>query len=268
MIDMRIGAVSYLNTKPLVHGIPLDDPGIELRFDLPSRLADDLATDKLDVALIPVIESAADPNYIVVSDACIACRGPVWSVKLLSRVSFDQIGSLALDEGSRTSAALVQVLLAKRHSVRPSLSRFPIGSEPHSTDTDAVLVIGDRAMKSWDKEFPYQWDLGEEWLKWTRTPFVFAVWTAREQESLSWIETALAAARDRGLNDLHAIAATQAPNYGLTTQRCLEYFQRHLHFTLGPAERSGLRMFLHEAKQLELIPSYSELKFHDCQAAG
>src|SRR5213595_1790687 len=105
---LKVGAVTYLNTKPLVHQLERFAPQIDLRFDLPSCLADDLAAGQLDVALIPSIEYFQDPGYSIVSDACIACRGPVLSVKLFSRVSVPQIQSLALDEGSRTSAALVR----------------------------------------------------------------------------------------------------------------------------------------------------------------
>src|SRR5690606_11891408 len=82
---IRVGAVSYLNTKPLVYQLEQIAPNVELSFDLPSRLADDLAADRLDVALIPSVESFQDPDYEIVSDACIACRGPVLSVQLLSR---------------------------------------------------------------------------------------------------------------------------------------------------------------------------------------
>ena len=109
---MRIGAVSYLNKKPLVYGLAELAPQHELVFDLPSRLADDLAAGRLDVALIPSIEFFQDPAYVIVSDACIGCRGPVLSVKLLSRVAPDKIRTLALDEGSRTSVALTRGMIA------------------------------------------------------------------------------------------------------------------------------------------------------------
>src|SRR5688572_30413701 len=111
---IRIGAVEYLNTKPLVYNLTQIAPQAEVVFDLPSRLADRLAAEELDVALIPSIEFFQDPAYRVVSDACIACRGPVLSVKLFSRVPAERIRSLALDEGSRTSAALVQILLKEK----------------------------------------------------------------------------------------------------------------------------------------------------------
>ena len=108
MSKIRVGAVSYLNTKPLVFGIDSFEDCI-VTYDLPSRLADQLAAGQLDVALIPSIEAVVPGDYTIVSDACIACRGPVWSVKLVSRKPMNEIRSLALDEGSRTSAALAQV---------------------------------------------------------------------------------------------------------------------------------------------------------------
>ncbi len=101
-------------------------PQAELIFDLPSRLADNLAAGQLDVALIPSIEYFQNPSYKIVSDACIACRGPVLSVKLFCRVPAQQIRSLALDEGSRTSAALVRILLKERFGLEPRLEPLPI----------------------------------------------------------------------------------------------------------------------------------------------
>src|SRR5262245_1850131 len=127
---MRIGAVSYLNTRPLVYRLAEIAPQHELVFDLPSRLADDLAAGRLDVALIPSIEYFQNPAYRIVSDACIGCRGPVRSVKLLSRVPLDSIRTLALDEGSRTSVALVRILLQEGFGLSPRLLPFPIDAAP------------------------------------------------------------------------------------------------------------------------------------------
>ncbi len=146
--QIRVGAVEYLNTKPLVYNFQELAPKAELLFDFPSRLADRLATGELDVALIPSIEFFQSPGYTIVSDACIACRGPVLSVKLFSRVPVRQIRTLALDEGSRTSAALVQILLKERHAISPELGALPIGATLADTGADAVLLIGDRAIHS------------------------------------------------------------------------------------------------------------------------
>src|SRR5580704_11740250 len=108
---VRIGAVNYLNSKPLIEGLPDLLPQAELLLDYASRLADDLHAGRLDVALVPSIEVLRNPNYEIVSDACVATRGPVMSVKMYSRVPFGMIRSLALDAGSRTSAALVRIML-------------------------------------------------------------------------------------------------------------------------------------------------------------
>src|SRR5262249_38702394 len=115
---IRIGAVNYLNTKPLIYDLDRLAPSAELILDFPSRLADLLATDELDVALIPVIEYFRAGNYSIVPNISIASRGTVMSVTLFSRVPWDAIRRIALDEGSRTSAALAHVLLRERYRVR------------------------------------------------------------------------------------------------------------------------------------------------------
>src|SRR5689334_2567653 len=167
---IRVGAVSYLNTKPLIYGFERFAPEAELVLDYPSRLADSLAAGTLDVALIPSIEFFQDPTYTIVSDACIGCRGPVLSVKLFSRVPVDKIRTLALDEGSRTSAALVRILLKERFGIEPEREPLPLGNDLGDTRADAVLLIGDRAMHSPVGKFAAVWDLGDEWCRWAELP--------------------------------------------------------------------------------------------------
>ena len=125
---IRIGAVSYLNSKPLIEDLAELASEAELILDVPSRLADDLSAGELDVALIPSIEVLRDADYEIVSDACVATRGPVLSVTLFSKVPWEEIRTVALDEGSRTSAALTQLLLRKRYGVTPDVSPLPICS--------------------------------------------------------------------------------------------------------------------------------------------
>lgn len=252
---VRIGAVSYLNTKPLVCGLEGFAPEADIVFDLPSRLADQLADRQLDVALIPSIEFLQDPNYTIVSDACIACRGPVWSVKLFSRVPVELIRRLALDEGSRTSVALTRILLAQRHGVFPELETLPIGATLPDTSADAVLLIGDRAIHSPAEHFDVVWDLGEEWSKWTGWSFVFAMWVARRDEVPPGIAAALSAARDLGLTQLDAIARHEAPRMQIDTVACLSYLRDNLYFHLGPRERQGLDLFGRYAAALGLAPA-------------
>lgn len=252
---IRIGAVNYLNTKPLVYDLQRLAPQVELIFDLPSRLADGLAARQYDVALIPSIEFFQDPTYTAVSDACIACRGPVLSVKLFSRVPASQIRSLALDEGSRTSVALARILLHERFGLEPQLEPLPIGSTLADTSADAVLLIGDRAIHSPLGTFAEVWDLGDQWCRWSELPFVFAVWTARAGVDLTGLDTALAAARDLGLANLDNIAAREAAPLGLTQPECLAYLRDNLYFRLGQRERRGLELFHSLAERLGLAPA-------------
>jgi len=250
--SVRIGAVQYLNTRPLVHG--LAGAGVAVHYDLPSRLADRLAAGELDVALIPSIELFRGDRYRIVSDACIGCRGPVMSVKLLFRTAPDRVTTLATDEGSRTSAALARILLAERHGVHPATEMLPIGAGPGDTRADAVLVIGDRALRSISGSFQLVWDLGDEWCRWTGLPFVFAVWAARAGVDTTAIEPLLAAARDAGRANLAAIAAVEAAGHGLTVPQCLGYLRDNLHFHLGLRERQALDLFREHAARLGLAP--------------
>ena len=254
--SVRVGAVQYLNTKPLVHGLASSDAGLNLSYDLPSRLADQLSSSALDVALIPIVEVFRG-DWRVITDACIGCRGPVMSVKLFFRTAPQRVTRIALDEGSRTSAALAQVLLAERFGVRPAVEPLPIGSGVDATDADAVLLIGDRAIgpnggpadghsaaqPRKNGSFQLVWDLGDEWCRWTGLPFVFAAWAARPGINTEALEPLLTAARDRGVANLAAIAAAEAPRHGLTVPQCLSYFRDNLHYRIGSAEREAMHRF-------------------------
>lgn len=259
---MRIGAVSYLNTKPLIHRLSERLPEARLVLDLPSRLADRLAAGDLDVALIPVFEAFRGEKYHVVSNACIACRGPVWSVKLLSRTPLENIRSVSLDEGSRTSAALVRLWLRRSVGIEPEWSSWSIDQPLESVETDAVLIIGDRAMRDDFPDWPMQWDLGEVWHRWTGLPFVFACWVSREPGWEPVVGSALEWVRDQGLRDLEAIARRAAPEYRLSYSRCLSYLQHDLYFHLHEAQLEGLRLFRRMSIEEGWISELNELTCH------
>jgi chorismate dehydratase len=264
---IRIGAVNYLNSKPLIEGLGELIGDAELVLDYPSRLADNLEAGLLDVALIPSIECLRNPDYEVVSDACVATRGAVLSVKLYSRVAPGSICRLALDGGSRTSATLAQVILAERYGVSPQVEVLPLENSVRSTSADAVLLIGDRAMHAPEEQFPVTWDLGEEWFNWTGLPFVFALWATRAETELGSIEEALCHARDAGLQNLESIARREAPLVGISESTALQYLRDNLHFRLGSAERSGLKLFHKLSVRLGLAPQGVDLVFRDCAPA-
>lgn len=275
-MPIRIGAVSYLNTKPLVYGLDSEPHTIELSYDLPSRLADQLAAGELDVALIPSIEALEDPGYRVVSDACIACRGAVWSVKFASRVPIDRIQSVALDEGSRTSVALTKIMLAQ-YGLQPQFFSLPVDNDWTRSKADAVLLIGDRAMFV-DRDQAVQAagfseiiDMGKWWRDWTEQPFVFAMWTAKSglnDEELNVLAELFSKSRDAGLANLDEIAAENYSQYGLTEAQCLSYLRDNLHFVLSENEKIALNRFYDEAARLSLVPENQKINFHDIQAVN
>lgn len=269
---VRIGAVAYLNTKPLIYSLldrltkggdaatdcSKNSPAGSLRLELPSRLATELENESLDVGLIPVVEYFQNlDRYTGVSDAAIACRGPVWSVRILFRKDPSQVRKLAVDEGSRTSIALSKILFHSRFGFVPETTPLPMGVPPQSVDADAVLVIGDRAMKPerFRGDFGSDWDLGEEWYRETGLPFVFARWVARNNSfATPALTSLLEQSRDAGCANIDEIVRMHAGRYGLSDIECRDYLTQFLRFRLGPEELAGLAEFHRRCQALRLVP--------------
>lgn len=260
---VRVGAVSYLNSKPLVEDLQELLPEATVSLDYPSRLADQLSVGTLDVALIPSVEYMRGSDYEIISDACVATRGPVLSVKLYSRVDPGAIRTLALDEGSRTSATLARILLLERFGVDPARQPLPIEMSVQHTDADAVLVIGDRAMHAPTEQFHTVWDLGEEWLAWTGLPFVFAMWVALRGVASAHVEAMLSESRDRGVARIPEIAKREASKLNIPVANAERYLTENLYFRLTSAERSGLRLFQQLAVHAGLAPEGVDLVFRN-----
>ncbi len=265
--QMQIGAVSYLNSRPLIEGLEGLLPSANLILDYPSRLADALADGTLDVALIPSVEYFRRPGYEVISDACVAARGEVLSVKLYCRVHPGDIRTLALDEGSRTSAALTKVILAERYGVIPQTEQLRLDSTTLDSQADAVLLIGDRAMHSPAESFVAVMDLGQFWYDWTGLPFVFAMWVARCEANTEGVEEALSHARDLGLANVAEIAREEAPRLGLSESVAYNYLTKNLHYYLTSAERSGLKLFCDLAAKHNLVKPNVDIIFRDLVSA-
>jgi chorismate dehydratase len=265
---IRVGAVNYLNTKPLIYNLEQLAPDAQLILEVPSRLADMLAEGEVDVALIPSIEYFRAGSYSIVPDIAITSRGPVLSVTLFSRAPWSEIRRLSLDEGSRTSAALTQILLRKRYGVTPALQPLPLDETAEDTDTDAVLLIGDRAMRACLPGFPYAFDLGQEWFEWTGMPFVFAFWAVREGVDLGQVALALGQAKERGCARSGIIAHREAPLLGLDAGFCRRYLSNILGFDLGSREQTGLRHYYALACELGLAPPGVNLEFYNSSAVA
>jgi chorismate dehydratase len=261
-MSVRIGAVNYLNSKPLICELETLAPEAELLLDVPSALADRLAEDRLDVALIPVIEYYRAGSYTVVPDIAVASRGPVLSVTLFSRVPWVGIRRVALDAGSRTSAALAQLLLRGRHGLAPEVVPLPLDQTAENADADAVLLIGDRAMRACLPGFAHAFDLGQEWHDWTGLPFVYAFWAVRARAEVGPVAQALAEAKRRGCSRIGEIAQREAPLLGLDAGFCRRYLANIIHFDLGPSEVAGMRHFYHLACDLGLARRGIDLEFY------
>jgi chorismate dehydratase len=266
--SIRIGAVNYLNTKPLIHDLERLAPAAQLILDYPSRLAERLDEGRLDVALIPVIEYFRSGRYRLLPDLAIASDGPVLSVTLFSRRPWAEIGRVALDEGSRTSATLAQVLLRRRYNVQPEIVSLPLDRAAEDVDADAVLLIGDRAMHACLPGFRHAFDLGQEWHDWTGLPFVYAAWAVRPGIDLGSVADALYEAKRRGCAEVGPIAAREAPRLGLDAGLCRRYLANIIRFDLGPRALAGLHHFYMLASELGLARRGVTVEFYQAAAAA
>lgn len=262
---IRVGAVSYLNAKPLYYGLDEFAADARLSMDVPSRLAEKLKAGALDLALIPSVEylrGAAD-GYEILPGFAIAAKGPVRSVKLFCRVPVERIERLALDAGSRTSQALARIWLDAKHGVRPRrIEELPLGVPVLESTADAILLIGDRAMGVPDALFDRVVDLAEAWRELTGLPFVFALWVVRAGVDLGEIPERLAQCRASGLAHADELARRHGPGLGLDFATCYDYLTRVLSYDLGEPEIAGLRRFAEMAAGLGLAPEGVNLVFH------
>jgi chorismate dehydratase len=262
---IRVGAVSYLNAKPLYYRLSELAPEVCFTVDVPSRLAEKLAAGELDVALIPSVEylRGVTLGYEIIPGLAIAARGPVRSVKLFSRAPWNRVNRLALDAGSRTSQVLARIWLDEVHGVRPPLvEELPLGVSALESTADAVLVIGDRAMRVPHESFRDVVDLGEAWHRLTRLPFVFAFWVTRGGVDLGELPAALAQSRAMGLLQADLLARMHGPALGLDISTCYDYLTRILSYDLGEPELAGLRRFAAMAARLGLAPEGVSFVFH------
>lgn len=261
---LRVGAVRDLNAKPLYHGLETSDE-IDLVMDVPSRLADRLRRGDLDVALIPSIEylRCAHLGYRILPGFAIAANGPVWSVRLFCRRPLDAIGSLALDDASRTSQALTRILLCTRYGLRlEQIETLPIGVPIQECLADAILLIGDKAIGVDERPFARVIDLAEDWNEWTGLPFVFAVWTARPGVELGNLSELLESCRSTALANPEALVTAHGAGLRLDRVRCLEYLTSILSYDLDVPAIKGLRLFARLAADLDLAPQGVDLVFH------
>ncbi len=241
--------MSFLNTAPLVWGLEHGPQrgAFELSYAVPSACADRVAEGAADIGLVPVVEIAKLALDIAPGTA-IACRGPVRSILLISKVPVREIRTLAADTSSRTSVQLARVILARRYGVEPAFVNMAPALAPMLGTCDAALLIGDPALRVEPAELPFTTlDLGAEWVEMTGLPFVFAAWAGRAKFITPETARVFVESWRFGESRRSEIVAVEAARRGLPEPLVKEYLTRHIAFEMGAAEIEGLRLFLRYA---------------------
>lgn len=211
---------------------------LELSVDYPARIAQQLIDGEVDVALVPVAIIPKLKEYHIISDYCIGAEGPVASVCLFSDVPLNEIKRIYLDYQSRTSVALLKVLVREYWKLDAELIETTGDYQDKIKDTDAGLVIGDRALAQRHVS-PFIYDLAEHWMRFTSLPFVFAAWISNKALPVEFIQE-FSNANSIGIHNIPAVVSENAyPLYDLTT-----YYTQNISYPLTPAKRQGMQRFL------------------------
>ena len=264
---LRVGAVSFLNTKPLIYPLlngEIPAENISLSSCVPSGLATLLSKGELDVGLIPIIEyfrgSVREERYRILPGISIASHGSVQSIQLFSRVPIQDVQRVALDTSSRSSIALLKILLAEKYQLQLEFVPCAPSVEPARVESEAVLLIGDAALKNLGTT-EYSLDLGAEWHELTGLPFVYACWVARAEASLGDTPDLLLEAKVRGIAQIPEIARIEAEKLGLSENLCRDYLQYHIHYDLDEPAIAGIELFYKLAVKNGLVAPGSTLTF-------
>ena len=237
--------MSYLNTKPLLYGIrhhPVSAQ-IDLVEDYPSKIAELLIDDKVDMGLIPVTAVKRLNSWNVVSNYCIGSNGPVASVCLFSEVSIEKIEEVYLDYQSQTSVALAKILLHEYWKKKPRFINATGDDFPNQIkDKTAGVVIGDRALEQ-RKKSSFVYDLGEAWKQHTGLPFVFAAWIANKEVPTDFIRQ-FNEANALGLQHIDDVIAENP----FTPFDLKEYYTKCISYELNEEKKKGLQLFLEKLK--------------------
>lgn len=259
---IRLGAVGYLNARPLTWALDRSPDRWQVRYDVPSVCADLLRSNEIDLGLIPSIEYLQAPDYRFVPGIGIGSQGPVASVALFSRVPVEEIRRIALDTSSRTSVVLIKVLCRHRFAIRPEFVPHGPDLAAMTRESDAALLIGDPALDADPQALGLRKiDLGEAWTAMTGLPFIYAAWTGRPGAIDAAGVRALQEAQQEGERATDAIAAEYARGDASTAARAAAYLRHNVQYGLGPDQAAGLQTFLDYAADLGLAPRKRTLEF-------
>ena len=275
MRRLRISAISYLNTAPLMWDFEHGQAGreFEISYTVPSLCAKALAEGTADIGIIPAAAYAQIPGLQVLPEVAIASRRAVRSILLVSQIPVELVRTVALDTSSMTSVALTKIFFEKWMGGGRTFTSMEPDIEKMLNECDAGLLIGDPALQV-DRQRYHTVDLAEEWIRYTGKPFVFAFWAVRG-EALREADPAIDLAcvfrnsRDHGLRpeSLELISREWAPRLRLGEADVRSYLAENIHYELDPGCIEGLRLFYRFAAELNLLPRAPELCFPDTSGA-
>lgn len=269
MRRLRISAISYLNTAPLMwdfeHGAAGRD--FDISYTLPSACARAIVAGAADIGIIPAAAYALIPGLAVLPGVAIASRQPVRSILLVSRKPVDQIRTVALDTSSMTSVALTKIIFEKWLGGGRTFTSMEPDIETMLAAHDAGLVIGDPALQI-DGSRYITLDLAEEWIRHTGKPFVFAFWAVRQDalqagQSAQDLAAIFQQSRDHGLEpaSLGQIATEWAPRLGLSESEVRSYLTENIYYHLDAACMEGLQLFYRYAGEIGALPAAPKIDF-------
>ena len=261
--------MSYLNTAPLAWGLAQGPQRelVELEFATPADCAEKVRCGEVDAALVPTIELARQPDLAVVPGGCIACDGPVRSILLICKKPFDDVESIAIDEGSRTSVVLVQILALELHGTRPAVRPHAPQLDKMLQAADAALIIGDPALRldpkmlEWRGQPVHVYDLGAEWKALTGLPMVFAVWATNPIDDPAPLVAALTGSAAYGLGRIGEIVRTESGRLGFEADFLRKYLTHDIRYELTAAERKAMDTYLQLAARQGLVQAPRAIRY-------
>ncbi|MGA7402018.1 MAG: menaquinone biosynthesis protein [Candidatus Sulfotelmatobacter sp.] len=269
MRRLRISAISYLNTAPLMWDFEHGDAGgeFDISYTLPSVCACALEAGTADIGIIPAAAYAQIPGLLVMPGVAIASRRPVRSILLVSKVPVEKIRTVALDTSSMTSVALTKLLFEKWLGGGRTFTSMPPDIDKMLAAHDAGLLIGDPALQI-DRSRYLTLDLAEEWIRYTGKPFVFAFWAVhraalQEATPSKDLATVFQQSRDHGLEpaSLDQISREWAPRLGLNEADVRSYLTDNIYYQLDAPCLEGLQLFYRYAAEIGALPAAPPIDF-------
>ncbi len=247
MESLRLGAVPYLNARPLIYGL---SENLSLTLAHPAHLVQLLLRGEVQVGLVPAFYLCQNPG-VPLDIGALATLGPAESVLLFYRGRLEAVRRLAANVHSLTSNAAARIVLRETYGCSPEVVTHEPDLEAMLKDCEAAVLIGDYAMQRSEERIP-QLDLGTAWTDLTALPMVWALWVAADEATAQAARPWLLEAKQAGLHHLPEIAAEHARRFGLPEERCLRYLSETMRYDFGPEERQGLAEFHRRCRELGL----------------